>query len=79
MASIIKRIDIYPNKDYQKFLDFAYDAKNRLLRGESANTIFKNLPEGFEDWLEENFMKIFRRISLHQLPSEFPAVFYLPH
>ena len=57
MASIITRIDINPNKDYQKFIDFAYDAKNRLLSGESANTIFKNLPEGFEDWLQENFMK----------------------
>lgn len=57
MATIISRIDIYPNDDYQNFIDFAYNAKNRLLNGESANVIFKHLPDGFEDWLKENFIK----------------------
>jgi transcription elongation factor Elf1 len=57
MASIITRIDIYPDEGYQKFIDFAYNAKNRLFSGESANTIFQDMPDGFEDWLKENFMK----------------------
>jgi len=57
MASIITRIDIYPDETYQKFIDFAYNAKKKLTNGESAELIFQNLPEGFEDWLKENFMK----------------------
>lgn len=57
MASIVTRIDIYPDETYQEFIDFAYNAKKKLSNGESAELIFKNLPEGFEDWLRENFMK----------------------
>jgi hypothetical protein len=54
MAKIIKDINIEPDDDYSDFIDFAYDIKKRLEKGEDARKIMKNTPEGFEVWLKKN-------------------------
>jgi len=57
MAVIISKIDIYPNKNYQTFIDFAYESKNRLLHGESPKLIFEYVPDGFNEWIKDNVKK----------------------
>ena len=57
MAYIIHKIDIQPHRDYQQFIDFAYESRHRLLDGEKPEVIFQNLPNGFEEWLQNNFIK----------------------
>ena len=57
LAYIIQKIDIEPHEDYQQFIDFANNSKHRLLDGEKPEVIFKNIPNGFEDWLNNNFIK----------------------
>ena len=54
MAKIVKDINIEPNEHYSDFIDFAYNAKNRLENGEDPGKIMKNAPEGFDDWLKKN-------------------------
>jgi hypothetical protein len=54
MANIIKEINIAPDEHYSDFIDFAYNAKNSLLKGEDASTIMDNAPEGFDIWLKKN-------------------------
>ena len=57
MAHLIKNLDIEPNNDYSDFLDFAYNAKDRIMKGENVVTIFNNIPDGFEDWVRKNSTK----------------------
>jgi hypothetical protein len=54
MANIIKNINIDPDEHYSDFIDFAYNAKDRLLNGEDAENIMDNAPEGFDVWLKKN-------------------------
>jgi hypothetical protein len=54
MAKIVKEINIEPDEHYSDFIDFAYNAKNRLLNGEDAADIIANAPEGFDVWLKKN-------------------------
>ena len=57
MAHLIKNIDIEPNKNYSEYIDFAYNAKNRLLKGEDIVSIFDNAPDGFDEWVRRNSLK----------------------
>ena len=57
MAKIVEKLNILPNEHYSEFIDFAYGAKDRLINGEDAGLIFKNVPEGFDEWLKKNSSK----------------------
>ena len=64
MAYIVKKLNIVSNEDNPEFIDFTVDAKSRLSRGEDIKSIFKNIPEGYEEWLNKNpFSKSFGVIS----------------
>jgi len=57
MAFIVQHLDTYPHEDYPLFIDFAYAARNRLVSGESIDSVFKDVPEGFWEWLDDNYKK----------------------
>ena len=54
MAKIIKEINIEPDEDYSDYIDFAYNVKKRLEKGEEVSNIMKNTPDGFDAWLKKN-------------------------
>jgi hypothetical protein len=57
MALLIQSIDIFPEEDYPVFLDYAYQAKDRLVSGEDIKSIAKDAPDGFKKWLVKNAKK----------------------
>ena len=57
MSYIVRNIDIIPERDYQKFIDFAYELKNKLIRGDNLRDIADNIPDGFDEWLVNNVKK----------------------
>jgi len=57
MAKIVEKINIIPDEQFSEFTDFAYEVKDRLAKGEDAGLIFKNVPEGFDEWLKKNSLK----------------------
>jgi hypothetical protein len=66
MAYLIESIDINPHDDYPEFIDFAYHSLDRLVSGEELQAIFKDIPNGFQEWLVNNAKKAGYAMALDQ-------------
>jgi hypothetical protein len=54
MAYIVKKLNIVSNEDNPEFINFTVDAKSRLSHGEDIKSVFNNIPEGYQEWLNKN-------------------------
>jgi len=54
MAHIVKNSSLSTDKNYPEFIEFTVDAKNKLAKDENVELIFKNIPEGYEEWIKKN-------------------------